>query len=126
MLRIDADKATGFAEITLDGGIEKAEYETVIATIEDMLQGHDRLNVVGVVLRLGWAGPDVWMKDLAFHLTHRNWLNHFALVSDNDWVGAVTKFFAPLYPSEIRTFKLTGLEEARRWARIGNVSHSAD
>ena len=126
MLKIEADKTTGFAEITLDGGIERAEYEAVIAAIEDLLQSHDRLNVVGVVHKFGWAGPDVWMKDLVFHLTHRNWLNHFALVSDNDWVGAVTKFFAPLYPSEIRTFKLTGLDEARKWARIGNISRSAD
>jgi hypothetical protein len=125
MLKIDADKGAGFAEITVDGGIERAEYEAVIAAIDDLLKTHDRLNVVGVVRDIGWVGVDVWMKDLAFHLTHRKWLNHFALVSDSDWMGVVTKFFSPLYPAEIQTFNLAGLEEARKWVRTGNVSRAA-
>lgn len=125
MLRIETDASSGFAEITVDGGIERAEYEAVIAAIDELLKTHPKLNVVGVVHRLGWAGPDVWMKDLAFHLTHRNWLAHFALVSDTDWVAALTRFFAPLYPAEMRTFKLDQLDEARRWVRTGNVSRAA-
>ncbi len=126
MLKIEANKASGFAELTMDGGIETAEYEMVIATIDDLLKTHDRLNMVAVVRDLGWVDMAVWPKDLMFHLTHRRWLDRFALVSDTEWIGHVTRFFAPLYPAaEIRTFELAQLEEARGWARVGNVSRAA-
>jgi hypothetical protein len=126
MLKIETDKATGFAELTMDGGIDDAEYKAVIGAIDELLKTHDELNVVAVVRDLGWVDMGVWPKDLVFHLTHRHWLNHFAVVSDIGWFGSLMRFFVPLYPAaEFQTFTLAQLDEARRWAKVGNVSRAA-
>lgn len=125
MLKIETDAAVGLAELTVEGPVNRADYEQVVATIDDLLKQHDKLNVIEVVREMGWVDFDVWWKDLVFHLTHRNWLHRVAVVSDKGWVGPMTRFFAPLYPAEIRTFALDQLDEARQWARLGNVARAA-
>lgn len=126
MLTIDTDAKVGLAELTVDGAIHKADFERVIAAIDDLLEQHEKLNVVEVVKEIGSVDFDVWWKDLVFHLSHRNWLHRVAVVSDKGWVGPLTRFFAPLYPAEIRTFALDQLDEARHWARVGSVTKAAD
>lgn len=125
MLKIDADKSSGLIELTVDGPIHQADYEAAVAAVEELLQTHDKLNAIEVVKEIGWVDFGVWWKDLVFHLTHRNIFHRAAVVSDHGWIGPMTRFFAPLYPAELRSFPLDQLEEARAWARIGNVSREA-
>ncbi|MDE2410856.1 MAG: STAS/SEC14 domain-containing protein [Sphingomonadales bacterium] len=125
MLKIETDEAARLLVLTVDGEIHRADYETTVDTVDDMLTRHDKLNVIEIVRAIGWVDFDVWWRDLVFHLTHRNWLDRVAVVSDAGWVGPVTRFFAPLYPAEIRTFSLDDLEEAKQWAKVGDVSRSA-
>lgn len=126
MLKVETDAAAGFLEMTVDGTISRDEYEAVVSAVEELLKSHDKLNVVEVVRELGWIEPEVWWKDLLFHLSHRNFLHRVAVVSDRGWVGPVTRLFAPLYPAAIRTFAEAELDEARRWARVGDVRRAAD
>lgn len=126
MLKVEPDAAAGFLEITVDGTISRDEYEAVVTAVDELLKNHDKLNVVEVVRELGWIEPEVWWKDILFHLSHRNFLHRVAVVSDRGWVGPVTRLFAPLYPAAIRTFGEAELDEARRWARVGDVSRAAD
>lgn len=126
MLKIETDAAAGFLEMTVDGTISRDEYEAVVSAVEELLKTHDKLNVVEVVRELGWIEPEVWWKDILFHLSHRNFLHRVAVVSDRGWVGPVTRLFAPLYPAAIRTFAEAELDEARRWARVGDVTRAAD
>lgn len=125
MLSIRSTKSAGLIEITIDGPINRSDYEVVVGEVDELLKTHDKLNVIEVVREIGWVDFDVWWKDLVFHLTHRRWLNRVAVVSDKGWVGPLTRFFAPLYPAEIRTFPLSGLNEARNWAKLGNVTKAA-
>lgn len=126
MLKVEPDAAAGFLEITVDGTISRDEYEAIVTVVDELLKNHDKLNVVEVVRELGWIEPEVWWKDILFHLSHRNFLHRVAVVSDRGWVGPVTRLFAPLYPAAIRTFGEAELDEARRWARVGDVSRAAD
>ncbi len=126
MLKVEADAATGFIEITVDGTISREEYEAVVITVEGLLKTHDKLNVVEVVKELGWIEPEVWWKDILFHLSHRDFMHRCAVVSNRGWVGPVTRLFAPLYPAAIRTFAEAELDEARRWARVGDIYQAAD
>lgn len=126
MLKVEADVATGFIEITVDGTISREEYEAVVITVEGLLKTHDKLNVVEVVKELGWIEPEVWWKDILFHLSHRDFMHRCAVVSNRGWVGPVTRLFAPLYPAAIRTFAEAELDEARRWARVGDIYRAAD
>jgi hypothetical protein len=48
------------------------------------------------------------------------------MVSDSGWVGPLTRMFAPFYPAAIRTFRMDELEDARRWAKVGDVVMAAD
>ena len=125
MLKFESDQA-GFAELTLDGAMTGDEYAAVIAGVDEALKSHDKLNLVCVLKQFGHIDWSIWPKDLVFHATHRNWMKHVAIVSDMGWVEPTMRIFAPLYPAEIRCFPLSKLDEARAWARTGNVSRGAD
>jgi hypothetical protein len=126
MLKVETDATVGFLELTVDGAISREEYEAVVTAVDELLKSHDKLNVVEVVKDLGWIEPEVWWKDILFHLSHRTFLHRVAVVSDRGWVGPLTRFFAPLYPAAIRTFGEAELAEARRWAKVGDVTRAAD
>lgn len=126
MLALECDKSAGYFEITLDGAINGDEYQAVISGIDDALTVHDKLNLFGVLKDRGHADWSVWPKDLAFHVTHRNWMNHFAIVSDMGWVEPTMRLFAPFYAAEIKCFPLAKLDEARAWARTGSITCAAD
>lgn len=126
MLKVDKDAKAGYLELTVDGVIHKADYEAAVAAVDELLKAHEQLNIVEVVRDIGWVEPQVWWKDLLFHLAHRNFIHRAAVVSDSGWVGPVTRLFAPFYPAAIRTFGLDQLEYARTWAKIGDHTKSAD
>lgn len=126
MLKLECDKATGYIEITLDGGIGAEEYEAVVEGIDEALKNHEKLNLVGVLRGFGHVDRSVWPRDLMFHATHRNWMEHVAIVSDMGWVEPTMRIFAPLYAAEIRCFSLAQLDEARAWARSGSLTRAAN
>ena len=126
MLKVDKDAKAGYLELPVDGVILKGDYEAAVAAGDELLKTHEQLNVVEVVRDIGWVEPQVWWKDLLFHLAHRNFIHRAAVVSDSGWVGPVTRMFAPFYPAAIRTFGLDQLEYARTWAKIGDHAKAAD
>jgi hypothetical protein len=119
MLGVETYEAKGFLELTVDGRVSKEDYQAAIDAVDELLKSHEKLNVLEIVLDIGWVEPEVWWKDIVFHLHHRNFLNRVAIVSDSGWVGPVTRLFAPLYPAAIRTFTTGEIEVARAWARDG-------
>ncbi|MCE2829135.1 MAG: STAS/SEC14 domain-containing protein [Sphingomonadales bacterium] len=126
MLKVETDVPAGYLEFTVDGAVDKEDYQAAVDAVDLLLQSHAQLNVVEVVRNIGWIEPEVWWKDLLFHLAHRNFIHRAAVVSDSGWVGPVTRIFAPFYPAAIRTFGLDQLEHARQWAKVGDVNKAAD
>ncbi|MFM2022069.1 MAG: hypothetical protein RJB02_1777 [Pseudomonadota bacterium] len=126
MLKVETDVPAGYLELTVDGAVDKEDYQAAVDAVDLLLQSHAQLNVVEVVRNIGWIEPEVWWKDLLFHLAHRNFIHRAAVVSDSGWVGPVTRIFAPFYPAAIRTFGLDQLEHARQWAKVGDVNKAAD
>jgi len=126
MLKVETDLPAGYLELTVDGAVDKEDYQAAVDAVDLLLQSHAQLNVVEVVRNIGWIEPEVWWKDLLFHLAHRNFIHRAAVVSDSGWVGPVTRIFAPFYPAAIRTFGLDQLEHARQWAKVGDVNKAAD
>jgi hypothetical protein len=120
VLKVEADGEAGFIELTVDGRIDKADYERAIEAIDTLLETHKKIDIVEVVLDIGFIEPEVWWKDIVFHLSHHNFLRRVAVVSDSGWVGPLTRLFAPLYPGAIRTFTVGEIFEARRWAKEGD------
>ena len=126
MLKVETDVPAGYLELTVDGAVDKEDYQAAVDAVDLLLQSHAQLNVVEVVRNIGWIEPEVWWKDLLFHLAHRNFIHRAAVVSNSGWVGPVTRIFAPFYPAAIRTFGLDQLEHARQWAKVGDVNKAVD
>jgi SpoIIAA-like len=122
MLGVAMNVDQGYLELTVDGPIDKADYEAAVRAVDTLLAHHDQIDVVEVVGHIGWIEAQVWWKDIIFHLHHRNFLRRVAVVSDRGWVGPVTRLFAPLYPCAIRNFGMGEIEEARRWAIEGDTA----
>lgn len=125
MLQVTSDSKSGYLEFLVDGSIDRAEYQAAVDAVDSLLETHRHINLVEIVRDIGWIAPDVWWKDMIFHLTHHNFLHRVAIVSNKGWVGPVTRFFAPLYPAEIRTFAEAEVEAARVWALHGDAGAPA-
>lgn len=119
MLKVDMDRKAGYLELTVDGRIEKADFERAVAAVDTLLKTHKKIDVLEAVLDVGFVEPDVWWKEIVFHLSHHNFLRRVAVVSDSGWVGPLTRLFAPLYPAFIRTYSMGEIFEARRWTKKG-------
>ncbi|MEY3905479.1 MAG: hypothetical protein RIR59_302 [Pseudomonadota bacterium] len=117
MLTVTMDADAGFLELTVDGPIGDDDYKKAVDAVDQLLTRHPKIDIVEVVKEIGWIDPGVWFKDLTFHLTHRNFMRHVAIVSDKAWVGPLSSLLAPLYPATIRNFHLAELDDARRWVR---------
>jgi hypothetical protein len=117
MLSMTCDDDAGFIEVVVDGAITRADYEAVVTAVDQLLTRHRRIDFVEVVRRIGPIAPEVWWRDIVFHLHHRDFLHRAAVVSDSGWVGPLVRLFAPFYPAELRCFPEAALDAARRWAR---------
>jgi predicted DNA-binding transcriptional regulator len=117
MISVSSDAAAGVIEITVDGAIDRADYEKVVTAVDLLLETHKQIDVIEIVRDLGWLPPQVWWRDIVFHLTHRNFLRRAAIVSDRGWVGPIVRLFAPLYPSAMRFFPEAEIDAARAWVR---------
>lgn len=126
MLKVESDAKAGYLELTVDGVVHKDEYQQAVDAVDELLKTHEQLNVVEVVRDIGWIDAEVWWKDLLFHLSHRNFIHRAAVVSDNGWIGPMTRMLAPFYPAAIRTFGFDQLEYARTWAKVGDLHRAAD
>jgi hypothetical protein len=117
MLSIAADDAAGYIELALDGGVNNAEYEAAVRTIDRLIAKHDRINAVEVIHGMPILPPSLWWRDLNYSLSHLEKFGRCAVVSDSGWIGPISRFLAALLPIEFRTFPLGELEQARAWAR---------
>ena len=93
MLTVEADRDSGYLELTVDGRIEKADFEKAVEAVDMLLETHKKIDVMEIVLDLGMFTPEVWWKDLVFHLSHHNFMRRASVVSDNGWVGPLTRPF---------------------------------
>jgi hypothetical protein len=121
MFSINTDADRGYIEFTVDGDVHTADYEAAVAAVDELLKGHDKLDVVEVIRGIGSVDREVWWRDLDFHLHHHHFLRRAAIVTDRRWVAPVVRLFASFYPAEIRFFVEKDLDAARAWAQADRV-----
>ncbi|ODT64023.1 MAG: hypothetical protein ABS77_01955 [Phenylobacterium sp. SCN 69-14] len=119
MLDFKTDEDAGYIELTVDGSIDKAEYEAAVQAIEALLETHTKINAVEVVRSFGGMEPSLWWRDLSYGLSRLDAFGRCAVVTDNGWLGPMARFFAAFLSVELRTFDMKDLEAARSWARGG-------
>ncbi len=92
MLKVEMDRKAGYLELTVDGRIEKADFERAVEAVDTLLKTHKKIDVLEAVVDVGLVEPDVWWMDIVFHLSHHNFLRRVAVVSDSGWVGPLPAF----------------------------------
>ena len=117
MLTFDKDADAGVIEFTVDGEIGAAEYDAVIAALEEQITRHGRVSVVEVIKSFTGMAPSLWWKDVTWGFSHLNEFARAAVVTDHGWIGPVSRAVGALMPAEIRAFRLEEIEEARKWVR---------
>jgi hypothetical protein len=116
MLAMTTDENNGLVELTVDGRIERADFERVVAEFERLLETHKQLNVVEVIRNFEGIDPSLWWQDVRWSFGHIHRFARAAVVTDSGWIGPVTRAVGALLPSEIRTYPLADIAAARLWA----------
>lgn len=118
MIRLLRDMPAGVLGLEAVDDVEKEDYERVILpAVDKVLQEHGRVRLVYV---LGpefddYEGEAVW-EDLKLGARHPTSFERMAIVTDAGWAGPAVKVFSVLWPGQARAFRLSELEDAKRWA----------
>jgi hypothetical protein len=107
----------GVIEIVVDGAITKADYESVVATLEREIAAQGKLRLVEVIDHVGPIDPAVWWRDVKWVFGHLDAVARAAVVTDSGWIGPITRAAGALMPAEIRVFRRAEADAAREWAR---------
>jgi len=114
MLSSLPDNVIGFSA---HGKVTSDDYEAhIVPAVEAALRRHDKLRL------LYHLGPDfdgfeagaVW-EDAKVGLSHLAAWERIAMVTDVDWLCAVTKAFGFAMPGEVRVFSNAEMDAARDW-----------
>ena len=108
------DNVIGFSA---HGKVTSDDYEAqIVPAVEAALKQHDKLRL------LYHLGPEfdgfeagaVW-EDAKVGLSHLAAWERIAMVTDVDWLRAVTKAFGFAMPGEVRVFSNAEMDAARDW-----------
>lgn len=117
MMTLQADDAAGVIEFTIDGRVERPEYESVVRAFETMIAARGKVGVVEIIHDYRGIDPALWWRDVRWSFGHLNDFGRCAVVTDHGWIGPVTRFAAAFMSMEIRVFRMGELDAARAWVR---------
>lgn len=112
----------GILELTIDGGISRADYGAVVGAVEHLLETHRRISLLEVVSDLSWIEPAGWWTENIAHLSTVQFVDRIAVISEKGQIGPVARAFAGYFPSEIRVFRSYEAHQARIWLSGSAVS----
>jgi hypothetical protein len=117
MIKVIKGLPEGTIGFQATGKITDDDYEDVLTpVIDEAIETHDRIKL------LAQLGPDLkgysmeaaW-EDTKLGLRHWSGFQRAAVVTDEKWVRAAVKGFGFMMPCPIQLFKLSELDDAKRW-----------
>jgi hypothetical protein len=117
MITCTTDPTDGVVELTVEGGVTRADYDAVVAELDRAIAASGKLRLVEVIRDLGPIDSSVWWQDIKWAWTHVKHVARCAVVTDKGWIGPVTRAAGALIAAEIRVFPLAELDAARAWVR---------
>ncbi|MEO8963041.1 MAG: STAS/SEC14 domain-containing protein [Ginsengibacter sp.] len=103
--------------IEAEGEVTDADYENVlIPAVDEKLKPNKKIRFL-YYLGPGFTGFSLraMIDDAGVGMKNFSAWDRVALVSDHHLINAFAKFFGYLLPGEVRVFRNTELEEARKW-----------
>jgi len=115
-MTMKVEKSNGATlEVTVEGRLRRADYETFVPEVEAMLEAKDKVNLLIDVTRLdGWTASALW-EDVKFDLKHFDDVAKVAVVGEppsSHWLAALAR---PFTTAEVRHFRLDDIDAARAW-----------
>jgi hypothetical protein len=117
MLKIIKDLPAQVLGVTAEGKITGIDYETIlIPALEEKLAANKKIRVL-YHIENSFAGFDLSaiLDDAKMGINHLSAWDRIALVSDYETINSFAKFFGYLMICELRIFKYSELEEAKKW-----------
>ncbi|MGA7326656.1 MAG: STAS/SEC14 domain-containing protein [Rhodomicrobium sp.] len=116
MLRLIEDLPPGVLGVEATGKVTHEDYKTIL------IPRAEAMIAKGPIKMLYVAGQDfegyeleaLW-DDSAFGVKHWHDFSRVAVVADEPWLRAVITMFRPIFPCEVRLFRLSELAAARAW-----------
>ncbi|MGZ3376268.1 MAG: STAS/SEC14 domain-containing protein [Phenylobacterium sp.] len=101
--------------LVASGPITHEDYQRLIPRVEAML-GKGPVKALYVLEDdASEFSPHAFWDDQVFSLKHWNDFSHLALVTDQAWMRAAARLFAPFFPGRMKLFSKAQLAEAKAW-----------
>jgi len=117
MLKLMIDLPDSALGVSAEGKITGIDYETVlIPALELKLKTNKKIQMI-YYLGKDFTGFDLeaMLDDAKMGLKHLSSFDKIAMVSDHQLINNVAKFFGYLLSCELRIYKDSELEEAKKW-----------
>ena len=104
----------------LVGALTGPDFDLVEREIEARIARNGRIGVAADLTELSGVTPEALLKDLRYNIAKLGHWDQFpreAVITQRDWIAAVTKAIHPFVPKvEVRAFKPEARGEAIAWA----------
>jgi SpoIIAA-like len=117
MLKLMNDLPGNVLGVSAEGKVTGSDYETIlIPAVEKKLSENKKLRLI---YHLGKSFTEfdleAMLDDAKIGMQHLTSWDRVALVSDHQLINAFAKFFGYMLPCEVRIFKDSELDEAKKW-----------
>ena len=119
MIGCTIDAEDGIVELRVSGAITRADYDRVVAGMDQAIARFGALRVIEVIEEIGAIDSAIWWRDIKWAHAHLKDIARCAVVTDSGWIGPVTRAVGALLAAEIRVFPLAEIAAARAWVRRG-------
>jgi hypothetical protein len=98
------------------GKVTHEDYRTILIPKAEAMMTKGPIKMLYVIGKefIGYELEALW-DDGAFGIKHWREFKRVAVVSDQVWLRASISMFTPLFPAEVRLFKLSELSAAKDW-----------
>jgi hypothetical protein len=117
MLKIMTDLPDNVLCVSAEGKITGSDYETVlIPAVEEKLKANKKIRML-YHLGNNFTGFDLnaMLDDAKMGMKHLSAWERVAFVSDHELINTFAKFFGYMLSCELRIFKNSDLEVAKKW-----------
>jgi hypothetical protein len=104
-------------EIRLDGRVTREDYDACVGRMQTFIDTHGTVKLVEIIDRFSGFDPSTIWEGIKFDFRNIRHISHVAVVSDIGWISPMSKAAGALISTQLRTFDMAHLDDARAWVR---------
>lgn len=115
MIALLSSPKENIVALKVSGSLTKPDYDRILPTLETKIRQFGKIRLYAEIEQLGLPTIQALWEDLKMDIKHYNDFSHIAVVSEPDWLAAITKLVSPLVPAEVRTYSAENKAAAMLW-----------